>query len=158
MVSEDVSKHGWNICIFSGHHSDGSWCCAGEEPNESPISVMNFLQDVAKTVVEEGKQEVALYQNFECNCPSTSQEFETKRLEMPEDCDQGVLRVACRSEAGFRQIRSSGCEAASASHIGSTIRKVALSAEKVSESVRSTLLTLRSNSNTDHKAERSLVF
>ena len=36
---------------------------------------------------------------------------------------------------------SSGCEAASASRIGSTIRKITMSTERVSESVRSTLLS-----------------
>ena len=38
---------------------------------------MNLLLDVAKKIAEEWKREVALYQNFECNCPSTRQELKT---------------------------------------------------------------------------------
>ena len=70
-----------------------------------------------------------------------------------EDSDQIVPRVVCRSEAGLGKRRSSGCEAASASRIGSTIRSTMI-AERFSESVRSTLLSF-SNADRQQYAPQS---
>ena len=190
MVSENLSSHGWKIgTFFLAVTLTGVG--AGQVRNRiNPLRrVVNMLQD--------GKQEAALYHDFGCYCRSTTQELQPnaeeedaritettvqnrgwrRHFDEAEDCDQGVPRVACRSEAGLGKRRSSGkvasgfdderadlaagidalTRAISAlekgvaessflqSHIGSAIRKVYMSAEKVWDSDRSTLLSFLSN-------------
>ena len=58
--------------------------------------MVSLLLDVAKKIAEEAKREVALYQNFECNCPSTRQELKTNA----EEGGSRITETTSKIEAG----------------------------------------------------------
>ena len=57
---------------------------------------MNLLLDVAKNIAHEAKRKVALYQIFECNCPSTRQQLKTNA----EEGDARITETTSKIEAG----------------------------------------------------------
>ena len=170
--------------------------------------VVTLLQDMAKKISEEGKQEEELYKNFECYCRTTSEELKTNVEEGAAritettskiEAGEGALEelktqikvsresraeakealasaqaLDAKAAAGFDAQRSDlsanidaltraiaelekGVAGSSflQSGVGSAIRKVAMSSNRVSDDDRSTLLSFLSGADNQGYAPQS---